>query len=113
LPIPNDLESWSKYPVTEPRREYFPWLNNKKYRRMMLVGNIASYRFLYGKLINSSESDALDESFKWRLLKMLLKISHELFVKWIIYIRWNLGCDILPIEWNLYAYLRNKIIKTI
>lgn len=113
LPIPSDLESWNTYPIAESRREYFPWLSNKQYRRMMLIGNIASYKFLYGRLIESPESDALNRSLKWRLLKTSLNIMHKLFVRWIIYFRWNLMCDILPIEWNLYSYLRNKIIKTI
>lgn len=113
LPVPADLEGWSKHPVSEPRREYFPWLTDRKYRRMLLAGSIASYIFLYGKLFDSAEGEAVHRSLKWRTFKAIMKVAHALFIRWSIRLRWNLHHDAFPIEWEAYAYLRNKIFKTI
>jgi radical SAM superfamily enzyme YgiQ (UPF0313 family) len=113
LPLPADLEGWGKYPVTEPRREYFPWLTDRKYSKILLTGQIASYLFLYGRVLNSPESEAMQKSFKWRSLVFLLKAAHVLFVRWSIYLRWNRQWDIFPVEWQIFGYLRNKILKSI
>lgn len=113
LPIPTTLEGWAKYPVTEPRREYFPWLNDRRFRRMLLASDMASYLFLYGKLFDSFEGKAMNSSLKWRVLKFFLKTAHNLFLKWDVQFRWKYRLDFFPIEWKIFRYFRNKIIKTI
>jgi len=113
LPIPSDLEGWSKHPITEPRREYFSRLCDRKYGRMLLTGYIASYLFPYGKLLDSSENKAMRRSLKWRIFTFLFGSFHAGVVKWTIYLRWYRHWDTFPLEWKLFGYTRNKVLDTI
>jgi radical SAM superfamily enzyme YgiQ (UPF0313 family) len=113
LPVPRDLEGWSRYPVVMPRRECFPWLSDRHYRRMLVASYVASYRFLYGRVFDSPESRALDSSLWWRTVKLLLGGVHNLFVRWSIYLRWDRRCDLFPLEWKLFAAVRNAFIRSV
>ncbi len=113
LPVPTDLEGWARHPITISRREYFPWLNDAEYARMITRVSIVSYRFLYGRLMASAETSALTRSLKFRLARALIVFLHTVAVKPLIKLRIDLGVYSFPVEWAIYRALRDRVVKMI
>lgn len=113
LPIPENLEEWQKHPINLPRRSYFPWLDHQRYSRMITTSYIASYLFYYDRLFTSVEGRLLHKSYGWLVFKGMLKVAHNLVIRHLIRLRWNLGFMKFPLEWRLFGLIRDRVFGLI
>ena len=111
LPLPTCLEDWPKRPLSAPRREYFPWLDHRQFNRMVVVNAIANYRYFYHRMMDSAEIDVLQRSLPWRFLRLAARVAQATFVRWLVYLRWNMGVNAFPIEWRIYSWLRDRLVR--
>jgi hypothetical protein len=79
---------------------------------MIVASHVTSYRYLYWRVFDSAESRALDRSLWWKAAKLTLRVAHALFIRWSIQLRWDRGVDRFPLEWRLFAAVRNAVART-
>jgi len=113
LPMPASLEEWERHAITLPRRKYFPWLDDRRYNRMITTSHIASYLYYYDRLFDSVEGASLDKSLKWRVLKTGLRAAHLTVIKRLIRLRWERGRMEFPLEWRAFGLIRDRVFETI
>ena len=113
LPIPENLEAWARHPITLPRREYFPWLSGHQYGRMVTVSTIASYLHIYERITSEARRPGAKHSLLFRGLIGGIRLLHHTLGRLMIWLRLDKGLDMFPVEWRVFAFLRNKILKAV
>ncbi len=113
LPIPKSLEAWARHPITLPRREYFPWLSRRLYQRMVTVSTIASYLHIYERITSEARRPGAKQSLLLRSMILGIRVLHHTVGRVAIWLRLEKGMDWFPVEWRLFAFLRNKILKAV
>jgi anaerobic magnesium-protoporphyrin IX monomethyl ester cyclase len=110
LPIPTDLDGWAMNPMAKIRRECYPWLNDRQYNKILLYHLIVSYFWLYGRL-SAMRSKTGGLLWKWRIVIPAFYIINALIISPSIFLRWNLGFDLFPVEWKMYQLIREKVFR--
>lgn len=112
IPQPESLDGWADYNIAKMRRSVFPWLSASQYRKTNVLNSILSYMWCSFKIRNMPDSqrktillfrfDPLWKAF----------LACDLFIRrTFVYLRWKRKVMFAPIEWYIWNFIREKIVR--
>ena len=112
IPLPRNLPEWAEKPVTGLRREYFPWLDDRRFSNIRCLTSIASYRYFYNKLISLPEAQRGATAYGHWSIRTLARLAN-VAVHPLVKLRWRKRFLRLPLEWRIWEMIRDGVMGQI
>jgi len=112
IPQPESLDGWARYNIVKMRKSIFPWLSPAQYRKINVLNSIASYSWFSFKI--RSMPDSQRKAILLFRFDPLWKIflACDLFIrKTFVRLRWEKKIMAFPIEWYIWNFIREKIVR--
>lgn len=112
IPQPKSLDEWGRYHMNEVHRTDFPWLDERKFRRTIVLNSITSYVFFSNKLLTMPAAQRRHlPVFRWGVALVLFRMMNWFIHATVINLRWKRKFMLFPLEWHFWNLIRQKILK--
>ncbi|HBU68884.1 MAG TPA: hypothetical protein DEE98_00695 [Elusimicrobia bacterium] len=108
---PKTMEEWVDYHLIWTKKSDYPWMNNREYSKRKTLSSIMSYLYLSGVLENLPKKQRAGTVLKSDMVFALFKAVNMIVRKVFVKLRWDMGVTALPVEWRVWDYIREDILR--